>query len=183
MPSDSDGGASRSGMTKPNCTITARHNRLLDEMATGRYASRSEALRVAIEDLYQSLEDDSQQPIQHLRTDIETVLEILEEVADQVAELQSAASGPLVHQNVTNSTAGQAEPIASAMQTTNGDDWVDEQVYTVISKREFVSEPAIAEECELSQLRVHESLLRLVKRGLVTSIQDDQTVLYRPAPV
>lgn len=167
-------------MTKPNCTITARQNRLLDELATERYANRSAALRVAIEDLYQSLKNDSKQPIQRLRTDVEAILETLEEVTDQVAESHTSPRGS-VDQHIANDT-GQAEPVASATQTANGDDWVNERVYTVISKREPVSEPAIAEECELSQLRVHESLVRLVDRGLVTSIEDDQTVLYRPAP-
>lgn len=165
-------------MTKPNCTITVRQDRLLDQLSEKRYASRSEALRTAIEDLHRSLENDGEEPIQQLRTDVKKALDSLDEIAQQIEDLHPGAANSPSQPN-----AGRRPPQSTSEdQQTGNDDQVDEQVYVAVSKLELAPESAIADECEFSQLRVHESLLRLVDRGLVSSLDDDQTTLYRPAP-
>lgn len=180
LPDDSadDGNESM----KPNCTITGRQDQMLDQLKAERYASRSEALRIAIEDLHQKMENDSEQPIRELLTKAERILETLEEVAEQVSELHPNRAPSRQQPTPDRRSDGPSEPPTPAVSDADEDDRTDERVYTAVSKLGLASESRISEECEVSQLRIHESLLRLIERGLVTTVEDDQTVQYRPAP-
>ena len=182
MSSRNDPSRKRKKMVKPNSTITTRQKRLLDEMAESRFASRSEALRTAIEGLHHSLENNGDEPLETLITKVGSIASTLETVSEQIEELPSTILTNSIQQTELQNNG---QSIASAASTTdqgNENDEVDDQVYVAVSDLGRAHEQEIADQCGLSRLRVHGSLLRLVEQGMVSTSEVEDGIFYEPAP-
>lgn len=69
--------------------LTKHHNDLLDEIADKRYASRSEALRAAIQHLSQYLSESENADIESLRDDIKQISEEIDTIQEKIDESNS----------------------------------------------------------------------------------------------
>lgn len=168
------------GYEKTNTTVRPRQNQLLDEMATERYSSRSEALRASIEAHYQRLESDMVQPLEQLSATTEGITETLDEVLERIEEVQSSRPAP---QSFSSGHRGEYRPdVASAVDVGSDHAEVDDRVYGAVSSEGIATEETIAEESGISQRRTRESLQRLIERGLVSTLADEDRTLFRPAP-
>lgn len=163
-------------MVKPNCTITTRQDALLNELANTRFASRSEALRTAIEELHQSIKNDAEQPIEQVLTEVKALDDKMGDINDR---LESLKSNSIRRVRVPRNQVLDSESDRSNVDQPSEQ---DDKVYSAIHELEFALETDIAEECNLRQLDVHQSLQRLVSADLVSTLEDDRGTLYRPAP-
>ena len=88
----------RSRTTKPNCTITHTHDDMLDVLADEWYASRSAALRAAIELLVEEKNDDEDvdSDFEFFAKRIESLTEEIRDVKETLADIESAAQANMV---------------------------------------------------------------------------------------
>lgn len=166
MVSDQDTQSGSSEFVRRRFSMKQRQDQMLDELSDDRFASRSEALRVAVEDLHETLREDSKQPLQALEERIGDLATKLEEISDQLDEQQS----PTTRESPEPST--EATPV----------DQLNDQVYKTVSEIGFSTKSDIAAKSGLSELEVHETLLRLSEKELVSSLENDGDTVYRPAP-
>jgi Arc/MetJ-type ribon-helix-helix transcriptional regulator len=166
MVSDQDTQSGSGEFVRRRFSMKQRQDQMLDELSDDRFASRSEALRVAVEDLHETLRGDSKQPLQALEERIGDLATKLEEISDQLDEQQSPK------------TRESPEPLTETIPV----DQLNDEVYKAVSELGFSTKSDIAAESGLSELRVHETLLRLTEKELVSSLENDGETFYRPAP-
>lgn len=171
---NSDNGR-KSELKKPNCTITERHDELLDKIADARYASRSEALRVAIEDLAQTVDDEKNSIFEELIGRIDKLGDQVSEVNEKLEELESLAENP--SQQKGNSMSKQ-DDIDNSISNSKGAG-LDNDVYVLLSAEGTSAASEISNQLDQPVLDVRESLDRLVDRGFVAQTEDEDTLLYR----
>lgn len=165
---------------KPNSTITRRQKQLLSQMADSRFASRSEALRAAIEGLRERLEGDGTRAIDELRLDVQSLESSVDELTEKIDTIHSALISP---EGNSGNTRGSVDPTAQSSQTSRqsrSDRIVDAVHKSVVEVPESTLED-IVDHSGLSTREVHRGLMELEESGLVEFAETDAGVEYRPA--
>lgn len=188
-PSSSTDDEARS-MVKPNCTITEHHDTLLDSLADKRYASRSEALRVAISELHQSVSEDGDTLTEELIARVEVVADRLEELDDQLSDLEDhvvpgQSQSTVGAQKHTRSSSSVTDAVAtsqpggdSGAQSQNDiGDLVDE-VYQILDQNGPLSVGDIANHTNEDVVVVRRSLNRLAEYDLITTTERNGSTQY-----
>ncbi|KAB1192424.1 hypothetical protein GJR96_02790 [Haloferax sp. MBLA0076] len=176
-------------LVKPNCTITLRHSKILDQMASNYYVSRSEALRACITDHERTLDGDSEDSIKLLHKKVDSQSEKLHELSGIIESLLSVIVGPqlpLKHstQLETGSdgslpriplTESAPKPESGANEKTA----IDNDTYDSIKHLKKATLSEISDHCGRIESEVRDSVGRLDSRFLVTSIVNDGITEYQ----
>lgn len=165
---------------KPNSTITRRQKQLLDQMANSRFASRSEALRAAIEVLRERLEENGNRPIDELRIDIQSLESTVDELVEQVEVIHSALITPEINSVIEDDciTGDQAQFTDQRMDASSSHKLAN-AVHKSVLELEIPTITNIADHCEMSSVNVHKGLSQLEGEGLVVSSEKDGQVEYQ----
>lgn len=166
-------------MVKPNCTIKTRQDELLDELADGKYVSRSEALRVAIEQLSKSVHSDNKTVQEKLIDRIDDLEAELEDISDQLeTQFEPSADGPTEVDSDRDRTSRSRVTTDRSEQRSDGE-LPTNPVYAHLSKHGEMSESDLADETGFSNLEVHKALQELTSRGFVESIEEDDETKFK----
>lgn len=182
----SDRESTNSEMTKPNCTIKRRHDGLLDELAETRHASRSEALRTAIEDYAQSVSNEGDTVVEQLFARVDALSDRVEELNEKLDALDAGSmrDTTLVESRTSAQPPG-TEPVAEAVEHSSSDDkkGLQDDVYSVLNQQGPLSVSEIAEHISESAVTVHEVLKHLLDREFVTCTEQSDTRKYQIQPL
>ncbi|WP_124176710.1 hypothetical protein [Natrarchaeobius halalkaliphilus] len=165
---------------KPNSTITRRQKQLLNQMADSRFASRSEALRAAIEGLRERLEGDGTRAIDELRLDVQSLESSVEELGEEIETIHSALISPQINSEITQVSGNKATLGSRDSRQSNCNRVAD----TVHKSMIEVAEPTLetlVDHSELSTRQVHRGLMELEKRELIVFSETDTGIEYRLA--
>jgi len=159
-------------MVKPNCTITERQNKLLDKLANkNRYASRSEALRAAIEQHYESLSEEGEDHFERILSQFEQISSKLEKIEEKIVDDHNSwpSSNPS-RQKPLNSD-GNSAGVDTAVTLEQGQEPVsaeiEENIYSALSVKTSKEISSVAAEAGESELVARKALESLVDRGWV----------------
>jgi Arc/MetJ-type ribon-helix-helix transcriptional regulator len=138
---------------------------MLDRLSDVRYASRSEAVRAAIEELHTSVMDDGRSDIEHLAKRIGDLEASVSELCEQIQQSQESASSEDSVAQSSRSTGGPASvQQAPTVNTTDSRGSADAQneIYALLSDNGAMNVKEIAEELDEDQLRIRENIQQLV---------------------
>jgi predicted nucleic acid-binding Zn-ribbon protein len=168
---------------RPSLTIRKRHDELLDELCAARYGSRSEATRAAIESLAKSVLSDGETGIEQISRQVNQLEVELGELSNQIDEIQeqlsagNTADPPSQLGDDTGST--QNIPAVESIEA-QGSMKLQHAIYALLSEREEMSVPAIAEHLDEDPLSVHENIAQLVEnRSFVTCTEQSDEPQYK----
>lgn len=165
---------------KPNSTITRRQKQLLNQMADSRFASRSEALRAAIEGLRERIEGDGNRAIDELRLDVQSLESSVDELTEKIDTIHSALISP---ERNSGNTQGSGDPAAQSSQAAmqSSSDRIVDAVHKSVIEAPESTLGDIVDHSGLSTREVHRGLMELEESGLVEFAETDARVEYRPA--
>lgn len=163
---DSDDGVDDSEIVRPSLTVQNRQMKLLDDLCDGRYGSRSEAVRAAIESHAQSVLSDGETGIERIHKQVTQLRSQIDDLSEQVEELQERmavghATNPASLQD-ENPDPHQDVPTVESVES-RGSAGLQNKVYTVLSEEGSMSIWDIADHVGEEPLVVHESLTKLVE--------------------
>ncbi|NHX37282.1 MULTISPECIES: helix-turn-helix domain-containing protein [Halolamina] len=165
-------------MVRPNFTITPRHDNLLDRLAEDRYASRSEALRAAIEHLNKSVSEDGDTVTEQLLSRIEQLTSQVQSLEDRLDDISSMNPGNSQLGGASTGSANPAVQNSVKARDTDVSDAVRNTVYSALLDKGELPVQELAEVCDESVTDVHQAIQSLVDEGLVTSIDTDDQHRY-----
>lgn len=164
--------------TKPNCTITSEHDKMLDEIAEKRFASRSEALRVAIQQLHnQTVDDENISVDERLISKVDEISEKVDDLCKEIDELHEQGVHRYPSPDArTRVEVGELEKVESENDQSKN---IEKDVYRLLSKEGPLSSPEIADRLGVGYLDVRETLESLAERGIIACVNEDGTNRYR----
>lgn len=160
-------------MVKPNCTITGRHDAVLSRLAERRYASRSEALRAAIDYLENSISTEGESTTERLISEIvqlQSQVESLEEHLDDIQESQPGSQLTVARENL-DTPSEVADAVNSA--SSNSIEDVRNKLYSTLSNCGPMTVSELSTESNLEEVSVHQGVESLVADGMITSTDEE----------
>lgn len=179
---EKDRGSNSTKMIRPNCTIKKRHDELLDELEEARYASRSEALRAAIESHAQSVSNSGETGVEQLIKRVEELGRKIDEIDERIDELQDVPPLKNDQRRSELSVLEQDTDYVGAVDTSSiiqSNTDLENEVYTQLSERGAMSVLDIAEHVDGNEIDVRGALGRLDQRGFITCTRHGGTVQYQ----
>jgi len=152
---------------------------------TGRYDSQSEVLRAAIEQHYESLNDDGQDQFERVVTEFSQISSKLDEIEQKIeGHNNSGANSNPSHQQPPLS-GGNRSVVDTAGVLEQGEESasseLEDDAYSALTTETAKDVPSIAAEVDESELAVRGALESLVDRGWVTTTdqKDEAELAYR----
>ncbi|WP_336328333.1 helix-turn-helix domain-containing protein [Halovenus sp. HT40] len=183
--SRTEGSASSPEMTKPNCTIKHRHDEQLDQLAEERYASRSEALRAAIEELSVSISGEGRNIYDEILALLEKMDDRIKTLEEDLKDVKSESAHPQLSPAMAQLPVGdgqfEAQDAEPASSQTPSDTALQNEVYDTLSKEGQMTVSEITERIESEPLPVRGALDSLIDRGFITE-KDGEPLQYSIRP-
>jgi Arc/MetJ-type ribon-helix-helix transcriptional regulator len=144
-------------------SITEYHNNLLNKIVKQRYASRSEALRVAIQHQAQYLNEGGETNIESLQSEIKQILEEVETIQENLDERS---------QNVVR-VADQNPGRPEAKEQSQASTGIKEKIVKELLEQGPLSIEALAEGIDEDLMRVITAKESLEDEGILCPVDED----------
>lgn len=154
--------SSKRDIVRKKFSLTIYHDELLEKIVEQRYASRSEAVRAAIQHHTQYLNEDEETGIESIQTDLEQITELLNTIQER---LEGKSSGVVVSEQ-TPDLAG--NEVKSEMNP-----GVQEVIAKALSEKSPLSVDEIAERTGEDIISVIPSINSLQDDGIIRPVSED----------
>lgn len=156
-------GSEQSEILRRKFSLTGHHDDLLDEIVEQRYASRSEALRAAIQHHARYISDGGE-------TDIESLGAQIEEIGDEIELLQEK----LDDRNSVVHIGGEVANSVEAESQTQTDSEVEDLIAAELSEEGALSINEITDQIDKNVTRVIPAKDSLVEKEIVRTSEADE---------